>query len=89
MRNTAPPYDPISHASLGDAVFGQAAWFSELMSPDTQPRIRAYDMGGNMLSTDSGSGVLMSILVNPASATLLPEDRVFEVSIQGSACNKP
>lgn len=44
-----------------------------------QPRVRAYDLGDNMLSS-SESAVLVSVLINPTSATLRPTDRVFEVS---------
>ena len=44
-----------------------------------QPRVRAYDLGDNMLSS-SDSAVLVSVLVNPTSSTLRPTDRVFEVS---------
>lgn len=49
----------------------------------TQPRVRAYDLGDNLLSYDSESAVLVSVLVNPTSATLRPTDGVFEVRTQG------
>ncbi|CAM9102436.1 unnamed protein product [Scytosiphon promiscuus] len=47
---------------------------------EDQPRVRAYDLGDNMLLS-SESAVLVSVLVNPAAATLRPVDRVFEASI--------
>lgn len=36
-----------------------------------------------MLSTDSESGVFVSVHVNPAYATLKPTDMTFEVNKQG------
>eukprot|EP00752_Nemacystus_decipiens_P003960 g3626.t1 len=51
---------------------------------EEQPRVRAYDLGDNMLSS-SESAVLVSVLVNPSSATLRPTDRVFEVMDEGVA----
>lgn len=35
-----------------------------------------------MLSTDSESAVLISVFVNPISATLRPTDKIFEVSMK-------
>ncbi|CAM9692628.1 unnamed protein product, partial [Hapterophycus canaliculatus] len=43
---------------------------------EDQPRVRAYDLGDNILSS-SESAVLVSVLVNPAAATLWPTDRVM------------
>lgn len=81
------------NASVGTYVVDQ---FSACVNPPlahfalsgvlkrTQPCVRAYDLGGNLLSADSESAVYISVLVNPSSATLRPTDRVFEVRITTS-----
>ncbi|CAM9243696.1 unnamed protein product, partial [Ectocarpus sp. 8 AP-2014] len=51
---------------------------------EEQPRVRAYDLGDNMLSS-SESAVLVTVFVNPVAATLRPTDSGFEVMTEGVA----
>lgn len=51
----------------------------------TQPLVRAYDLGDNMISS-SESAVLVTVFVNPVAAMLRPTDSVFEVGKSSATC---
>lgn len=49
----------------------------------TTPRIQILDAGGNLVSSDSSSGMKIAILDNPSAGTLSPSENLFITANQG------